>query len=329
MGHHRLVRFDSKPPAEVHLSDTEAATLTSQLKTISDVYRIESYFDTAISNYIDFESHLASTTVKLAFHNLFHDLQQRQDVQRDFSRSLSNTLTSFREYRDRARVVLADSLLDGSRSIFDSHYNTKKSSSFAFQCIEYMRNIGQHHANPVKTLQYYTKIIYSPSSTRLRECYLEPHIDMRDFVASKRVDPRFKSAIRVYAKQQEHNSDSGQEYRFDIRPLIREYVEEWYDVHNALRAHVCPTFDSHRQQIDAYKQQLDEQQDSPSDAATELATYDDNNTYIADRVPFDIGVSDVTKLLMKRNSSYNGPRNTFISTGCHSRKQLYREDLPQ
>ncbi|MBA4131780.1 MAG: hypothetical protein C0519_10185 [Hyphomicrobium sp.] len=184
----------------------------------------EELYDAVISDYIEFESALLTTSVEQTCRPIL-DQSTFDELRLLYNRRLAHLLSLGRSYIDTQDKNVIAVLGEQSTASMKAARQIEFERSLGYRAIDALRNATQHYGLPLQGLTIGFTWSFDPAGKKdQRAHYVVPYLNL----SQMRRDNGFKKKILAEL------IDRGE--RIDIRPMTREYVEGISNIHNEFRS---------------------------------------------------------------------------------------------
>jgi hypothetical protein len=222
MSRYVLCRYALGQRGEIEIPEKEYLSLAGNIRTLIEISDLEEKYNAFIDNYFELERGLLEEALRAMIYANF-DPSGILDSKNTISRRIINLLTSIKLYLDsypqHARRLLAGEALQDLKKAPSRAYDR----SLSYRTIEALRNYAQHEAFPVHGWTMRQSWDNSTEPSLLRAT-VSPSLDLSTLAKAS----QFKKSVL-----QELRSSGGP---VELKPLIRECIEELSIVHEEFRA---------------------------------------------------------------------------------------------
>jgi hypothetical protein len=205
----------------IEISEAEYQGLAADIDVLVELSDLEEKYNGFIDNYFELERGLLEEALRAM---IYRDYTRTvlQGAKNTISRRIINLLTSIKLYLDSypqhaGRLVVGEKFLnlkDAPSRAYDL--------SLSYRTMEALRNYAQHEAFPVHG--WTVKQEWDTSTEpKLLRATVSPRLDLKTLAQSK----RFKKGV---LEELENTTSS-----IELKPLIREYIEQLWMVHSEFR----------------------------------------------------------------------------------------------
>jgi len=216
-----LCRYAIGQRGEIEITEGEYESLAADIRTLVEVCDAEEKYNAFIDNYFELERGLLEESLRAMVY-LNHSADDLLAPKNTINRRIINLLTSVKLYLD-SYPQHANRLLDGD-ALEDLKQAPSKAydSSLAYRVLEALRNYSQHEGFP----------IHGWTVIHRRDDSVEPSVHWASVNPSLDLESLARAGSFKKAILNELNAVGGS---LELKPFIREYIEQLGTVHLAFR----------------------------------------------------------------------------------------------
>jgi hypothetical protein len=298
-----ISKIAGNSPGFIEIDAIEYDQIKEARKNLLEVLFLEEKLDLVTENFYEYESELLSIASRMMiFHNEDHFSMSRE--RNVINRRIVNLMSACRMYLDQsihhiANVYGKDSykieVIKTERSL---HYD----QNLSYRVMEALRNYIQHRGAPLYSIQFSYQRIDQGDNFQLLHTVL-PLVS----ISALSDDGKFKRSIVEELKSIK------KEDTFDIRPLIRDYVEIIGLIHEKTREVIGPDLTSWEDMLNntIHKFQKEFSLDIPLTSLDIIAK--DENNHWQERKAILRNFIERRRVLEKKNRSFNNLHKTYVS----------------
>ena len=199
---------------DVEISTLEASQLRMHMDQLSAAAELEELYHLLISDYIEFEATCLTTAVEYSA-GRFRTMANYDEMRRRFNSCLMHLLTLTRAYLDCApklmmRVTRSEEVRRQIKELMSQEYDSR----LGYRVMEALRNSAQHHGLPLHSFQ--SGLVWIPSGDKRKgrvHTYSMPTVQVDALTRDSDFKKKILEELRSFGES------------FDIRPMVRQYIE--------------------------------------------------------------------------------------------------------
>jgi hypothetical protein len=290
-----LCRHAIGEPGEVEITEAEYHRLAMDIKTLVEVSDVEEKFNAFIDNYFELEKSSLEETLRAMIYE-DSDTARFSDPRNRLNRHIINFLTAVKLYLD-SFPQHANNLFRAGKDLEDLRAAPPRAydRSISYRIMEALRNYSQHEAFPVHNweVNFWKDTTVEPMLFRAN---INPSLNLTTLSEAK----KFKKAVLEELVQAGGPTE--------LKPIIREYVEQLCIVHAEFRAATKSMFAEAMGEITAARDKFLAQFPGSKVSVVALPV-DEDGIKMGDPVYLNAHVIDYLPYLMSRvNSMVNYSR---------------------
>ncbi len=259
----------------------------------------EEKFDLIVQGYTEFENELLNQTFQQLLNNA-KNYNWQQEKRGQINRKLINLLSATRGYGDHIRHAVHSLLGRDSPEAATcvEQFSKCYDASMSYRVLEALRNYSQHSGFPIHAMSFSIAKRDQPRRNRVAAT-------MAVYTKTQylRKDAQFKKSVL-----EELESLGG---RVDVKPMVRDYVAAFSEVHDFLRKAVRTRANEWEQTIHAAVNSFASA--APADKMSGLAAVRKLDDAIIEKVPIFTEIIEYRSYLEKKNSDLSNLGSVYVS----------------